>query len=370
MGDSGVVKSADHPRPCPDPHPSPGRERARDLVLRFGWNSTCYQILNPGIRLWFSAVHPAVVGYVQTRGRRVVGGAPVCDAEHLPAVAAEFERLARDAGDRVVYFGAEERLGSVYAHSPGHSAILLGAQPVWRPAEWATLVQSRASLRAQLNRARNKGVSVELWPTERAQRSPVLHRCLDEWLATRGLPPLHFMVEPETLDDLADRRVFVASRGGHAIGFLVASPIPARNGWLTEQFVRGQGAPNGTAELMIDAAVCWMAEAGADYVTLGLAPLSRRAGEDSDQSVLLKVAFGWVRAHGRRFYNFGGLDSFKAKFCPSRWEPVYAIANEHGFSVHSLYAIASAFTEGHPLRTVVSGIVDAVRQEVRWMRQQ
>lgn len=343
-------------------------ERARELVLEFGWNTTSYQILNPGFEFWFSDQHAAVVGYVCAGGRRVVGGSPVCARDELTDVAREFERMAGEAGERVVYFGAEERLDGIYHGSRTHSSILLGAQPVWRPVDWAPIVDGRASLRAQLNRARNKGVSVELWTCERAEHNPSLQRCLREWLGTHGLPPLHFLVEAQTLGDLRDRRVFVAVRDDEPVGFLVASPIAARNGWLTEQFVRGNGAPNGTAELMIDAAVRWMAEEGAEYVTLGLAPLSKRGGEETEQSIWLRMAFRWVRAHGRRFYNFDGLDRFKNKFCPSRWEPVYAVANEPVFSIHSLYAIAAAFTEGHPIATVAHGLQDAVRQEVRWLK--
>jgi len=338
------------------------------LVLTLGWNSTAYQILNPGFRLWFSAQRDAVVGYVSAAGRRVVGGAPVCAPDDLAPVAAEFERDARRTGCGVVYFGAEGRLDALYHRTTGYSAVLLGAQPAWEPAGWSAIVERRASLRAQLNRARNKGATVSLWDSARAERDPGLTRCLREWLTTRGLPPLHFLVEPETLDDLQDRRVFVAARGGEPVGFLVASPVPARDGWLTEQFVRGHDAPNGTAELMIDAAVRWMAAEGARYVTLGLAPLSRRAGVGDERSGWLRFAFAWVRAHGRRFYNFDGLDAFKAKFAPERWEPVYAIANERAFGMVSLWAIASAFTGGHPVRTVFRGVRDAVRQEVRWLR--
>ncbi len=342
----------------------PDRERARELVLALGWNTTAYQILNPGFQLWFSTQHAAVVGYVRSVGRRVVGGAPVCAAEHLADVAKEFEHAAKGAGERVVYFGAEGRLDATYQISPTHAAILLGAQPVWRPSDWAPIVDGHASLRAQLNRARNKGVRVELWGSETAEHNPGLQKCLREWLETRGLPPLHFLVEPETLGHLLDRRVFVALHGAEPVGFLVASPIAARNGWLTEQFVRGRNAPNGTAELMIDAAVRWMAEQHADYVTLGLAPLSRRAGDLDEQSLWLRLAFRWVRAHGRRFYNFDGLDTFKAKFYPERWEPVYAIASERSFSLRSLYAIAAAFTGGHPIAIVMRGLTDAARQEL------
>ena len=28
-------------------------KRARDLVMKYGWNTTCFQIVNPGIEYWF-----------------------------------------------------------------------------------------------------------------------------------------------------------------------------------------------------------------------------------------------------------------------------------------------------------------------------
>ena len=346
------------------------RDRARELVLRFGWNTTSYQILNPGFQLWFSTQYPAVIGYVQCARRRVAGGAPVCAPEHLAHVAAEFETEAAQGGDRVVYFGAETRLQTLYDRNDQYARIVLGAQPSWRPEAWAVVIAQHASLRAQLHRARNKGVHMEHWPSTKAEHHPALQQCLREWLRTRPLPPLHFLIEPETLGELRDRKIFVALQGDRPVGFLVASPIPARRGWLTEQFVRGDGAPNGTAELMIDTAIRWMAEQEAQYVTLGLAPLSARAALPAESGPLwLHLLFQWTRAHGRRFYNFDGLDAFKAKFTPEVWEPVFAIANEPQFSIRSLYAIAAAFTNGAPMRTVARGLLRAVRQEIAWVVQ-
>jgi lysylphosphatidylglycerol synthetase-like protein (DUF2156 family) len=114
--------------------------------------------------------------------------------------------------------------------------------------------------------------------------------------------------------------------------------------------------------------VRWVAEQRADYVTLGLAPLSTRGGDLTSHSLLIQIGFKWVRAHGRRFYNFEGLDSFKAKFAPEKWEAVYAVANETRFSIRSLYAIGSAFTQGKPFRTVMRGLMQASKQEVDWLR--
>ena len=342
------------------------RERARELVLRFGWNATAYQILNPGIDLWFSNKGDGVVGFVRHQRTLVVGGAPVCEPSMLAGIAAEFAAVAHARGDRVCYFGAGDRLEASYAASPSWSGVLLGAQPVWNPHYWANAVAKRKSLRAQFNRARNKGVTVSEWSTATAENHPELRRCQSEWLKTRHLPPLHFMVEPETLSDLRDRRVFVAERAGReVVAFTILSPIPARNGWLVEQIVRGLGAPNGTAELLLDTAIRSIAASGSSYATLGLSPLSQRAGiPTTRQPAWLTFLLRWVRLHGARFYNFGGLDAFKAKFNPESWEPIYAIAEGTTFPPSALYAIAGAFSGGAPIRLVSRALLRAIREEI------
>ncbi len=338
--------------------------RVRDLVLKHGWNSTCFQIVNPGIEYWFGASAESVVGYVLSGHTRVVAGAPVCRKEDLPAVTAEFELDAQSSAQSVCYFGAEGRLESILKNSDSHSMILLGAQPCWAPAGWPEIVARQRSLRAQLNRARNKGVRVTEWPIGQAHDDPELRDCLAQWLASKGLPPLHFVVEPDTLTRLANRRIFVAECKGEVVGFLLLSPIPGRNGWLTEQFPHRPSAPNGTVELMMDAAMRGLGAGGYDYVTLGLAPLSKRAKiEPFDNPLWLRLLLAWMRKHGQRFYNFDGLDSFKAKLVPDKWEPIFAISNEREFSGRTLYAVASAFSGNETIKMVFLGLLRAIRTE-------
>ena len=340
--------------------------RARQLVLEHGWNSTCFQILNPGIEHWFSKVGDAVVGYVTANGYRVVVGAPVCGRSCLRDVVAEFEAEARSHGQRVCYFGAEARLESVLSGSSGHSFVLLGAQPVWNPANWPAVIRKNRSLRAQLHRARNKGVTIAEWTTDKATNNPELRGCLDAWLESKGLPPLHFMVEPDTLGNLNHRRIIVAELYGRVIGFINLSPVPKRNGWLFEQFPHAPGAPNGTVELMIDFAMRVMAESGSEYATLGLAPMSTRAKiEPFDNPLWLRIFLGWMRKHVKRFYNFDGLDSFKAKLRPEGWEPVFAVTNEREISFGTLYAIGSAFSGGRTSSMVAGGLWRAALSEYK-----
>ncbi len=347
--------------------------KARDLVLKYGWNTTCFQIVNPGIEYWFGQAGESVVGYVRSGGVRVVAGAPVCAEAELPNIAAEFENDAAERGQSVCYFGAEGRLGMLYQRSERHSHVLLGAQPVWQPSHWRDIVSRHASIRAQVNRARNKQVVIREWTPNEAKNNLRLRGCLEAWLASKGLPPLHFVIEPETLGRLTNRRIFVAEKDSEVAAFLVLSPIPDRSGWLTEQFPHRPGAPNGTVELMMDTAIRRLAEDGYEYITLGLSPLSKRAKiEPFDNPLWLRILLGWMRKHGQRFYNFEGLDRFKAKLKPERWEPVFAISNEREFSGQTMWAIANAFTENKPFRVIGGGLKKAFETEIgnawTWLR--
>lgn len=347
-----------------DQWPEPVR-RARDLVMLHGWNATAYQIVNPGIDHWFSANGDAVVGFVDSAGIRVVAGAPVSSQQRLPAVIREFEKASLDDGRGVCYFGAEARLESALRESREHSMALLGAQPAWSPASWVEKADGLSSLRAQFNRATNKGVTVREWPAAEAAGSPRLGAVLARWLEGRGLPPMHFLVEPSTLERLDDRRIFVASRivehgkaSDQILAFAVLSPVPARNGWLVEQFPRIPDAPNGTIELLLREAVRSIAVDKAEYITLGLAPLAKRDEFPHDSEPgWLNAALRVTAAHGNRFYSFEGLESFKAKFQPDNWEPVYAVQRSRSFTPRALYAIAGAFASGSPLGIVVKGLL-------------
>ncbi len=344
-------------------------DEARRLVNLHGWNATAYQILNPGIERWFSAQRDAVVGFVTCFGYRVVAGSPVCAPERLEAVVEAFEDDTHRRGQWSCYFAADDRLAELLEHRGPLDRVLLGAQPVWHPARWPEVLRRKASLRAQLNRARNKGVEARSWPVERATGHPGLEHCLEEWLATRGLPPLHFLIEPETLGRLHDRKVFVAEQHGRVVGFLVASPVPRRNGWLIEQDIRGAAAPNGTTELLFSAAVDAMRWEGSEYVTLGLSPLSRRSAiEAPRQAAWLRFLLAWMRAHSKRFYNFEGLDNYKAKFLPESWEPIYAITSERRIGLGTLYAIAGAFGRMSPVELVVRALGRAAVKEIQWLR--
>jgi len=337
---------------------------ARTIVMKYGWNSFAYQILNKGIKLWFSRHSEAVIGYQEFGNYRIVAGAPICSLSDLPAVIHEFEHEPLLSSKHTCYFCAGTRLAKQISSNNSSNYMVLGAEPVWNPQSWETITKSKPSLRAQISRAMNKGVTVSMWDNELAATNPFIQKCLSDWLTTRGLPPLHFLIESQTLDRLYDRRVYVAERENMPVGFVVLSPIPNRNGWLVEQNIRGNSAPNGTIERLLSFAAHDVASIGADFFTLGLSPLSHHGTHGGSTNHRYSGLLQWLRAHGRRFYNFEGLDAFKAKFQPDFWEPIYAITNEKRITLSTLHAIAGAFAGMSPIKLGMIALVRALRKEL------
>ena len=343
------------------------RPTDRALVDRYGWAATAEQTLNPGLVRWRRP--DALVAYAPARrapwggAAWVAGGEPVCPPGRHAEVAAVFEAEAAAGGAVACWFGVERPF--LEALGEGHGRLVVGAEPVWDPARWDALYAAHRSIRGQVSRARNKGVEAEPW----AGAAAPLRRVLAEWLARRGLPPLGFMADPLVLDGLGARRVIAAVRGGEVVGYLLLAPVPARDGRFVEWVIQGDRAPNGTAALLLDRAFRLAADERAAFVTLGLVPLSSHApASHPAPSPLIRAGLAWMRAHARRFYNFEGLERFKAKFRPDAWEPVWLATSAPRVTAGTLYAVADAFSRDRsPVRLVGRALADAVADEARWV---
>lgn len=322
--------------------------RALRLVEQWGRTATAFQVLSPGLSHWFDEAR-GMVAYVDTGRAWVAAGEPVAAPVDAIAVAQQFVVAARSAQRRASFFATE----GILASSPSFRRLLIGEQPVWDPQRWRAHVQSHRSLREQLRRARAKRVRVrEIEPTT-LTREPTLRGALDavvtHWLAARPMPPMQFLVEVSPLHHLDARRVFVAERDRRVIGMLSLAPVPTRRGWLFEHLLRDPAAPNGTSELLVDAAMTAVCGDGVSWATLGLAPL---AGP-------VPAWLRRIRSLCRPLFNFDGLAAFKRKLRPQGWEPIYLAFPADASGVHALLDGLRAFAGGplwrFGLRTVLRG---------------
>ncbi len=341
---------------------------ARKLVLRYGWNSTSYQTLNAGMVHWFSRDREGMAAYVTRFGVRVCAGPPLCSEADLPIITEQFTADSRQRGERVCFFAVEERLCDVLQTQRRLYRIQIGSQPVWQLEDWCTVTAAHKSLRMQLHRARNKGIIVHEQAVSPPPDIGAMFSCLQDWQSRRTLPPLKFLTESVPLELLSDRRLFTAVHNGRVVGYLAAAPVPLRRGWLIEQIVRSHSAPNGTSELLVDAAMSTFASEGSQYATLGLAPLSQLASGVSNAPGWLRILTMWMRLHGNRFYNFGGLEAFKAKLRPTTWEPIYLVSMGSQITPREIIAVASAFCSQNLFQVVQHVLVASVKQETQRLR--
>ncbi|WNG40661.1 DUF2156 domain-containing protein [Archangium violaceum] len=322
-------------------------QRVLALLRRYGWNATSFQVLEPGYSYWFDG-DDACVAYVDTGHAWVVAGAPIAPYERIAQVSERFEAHAAASGRRLCFFATEQRM----LDAAPVKGLSIGEQPVWDPRRWEEGVRESRSLREQLRRARAKGVTVrEVSPAELKDPSHPLRagvdRLMERWLRSRRMAPMGFLVQLSPYAWADERRSFVAERNGEVVAFLSAVPVYARNGWFVQHLLRDKKAPNGTAELLVDAVMRAAATEGRSYLTLGLAPL---AGE---------VA-GWLRAArlvGTPLYDFEGLRAFKARLRPHAWDRIHlAWPARHG-SPLPVYDTLTAFAQGSLARFGVATLL-------------
>lgn len=316
------------------------RARVLDLLRTHGWNATSFQILERGFSYWFDAEADACVAYADTGRAWVAAGAPIASPSDLEGAGARFIAAARAAGRRVCFFAVEDR----FCRSTALASMPIGEQPSWDPTVWPSVVAGDRRLREQLRRALAKRVSVRaLEPTELAEgsRRASIEALVKGWLAKRKMAKLGFLVDVQLFDFAVERRCFLAEREGSVVGLLVAVPVYSRGGWLFEDLLRAEAAPNGTSELLIDAAMRAVGREGSSYVTLGLAPLA------GDLPVWLRL----FRTFGAALYDFDGLRRFKGKLRPRAWTPIHLAWPNGASSNLAVFDALSAFTmrprDGH-----------------------
>lgn len=283
-----------------------------DLLRRHGWNATSFHLLRPACAVW-TGDDDAAVAYVDTGSAWVAAGAPVCAVERLGAATERFVADAAARGRRAVFLAVEQRLRDA---APWLRAVRVGRQPVWDPRGWAATAAHDANLRSQIRRPGKKGVVarvIDPAELEGAALGARIESLAAAWKASRAIAPLRFLVDVDVHAVPGERRYVVAERDGAIVGALLAAPVYARGGWYLENVLRAPGAPNGTAELLVDTAMRAIADEGSRWATLGLAPL------DGPIPGWLRVA----RACGRPFYDFDGLARFKARLRPHRWDAIY-----------------------------------------------
>jgi phosphatidylglycerol lysyltransferase len=328
------------------------------IARRHGGHSCSLQTLDPAFRHFVAVDGRASIAYVDRGAVRLAAGGPMGPGGSRAAAAAQFVADSQRESRRVLWFLLEDsaREELTAAGLLGY-ALQVGAQPVWSPQRFLETLRSHGSLRQQLHRAGNHGVAVREWAAQAASRALPLRRCLERWLRHRPCPPLHFLAGPVVFPPLQDRRIFVAEQGDKVVGYLLLLPVPARRGVLVEQIVRDPDAPNGTSEILLQAAAHAAEQQRLMHFTLGCSPLSVHGSSAERRPFYVRA----LKRCGNGSYDFDGLDRWKAKFRPAVWEPLWFAPASGSLRLGDWWALACAEAAGRPAAFLLGAVGQRLR---------
>lgn len=306
--------------------PDPTGELLR-LQTLYGHNPHSLVSIAPGALLWSTPDIDGAIIYGEFGRVWLAAGDPLAPLEDMPELARQFGAFAKRK-NRVVAFVPSSAAFARMVVPKDYVAVKVGASPYFDLQTWNPRGDSAKKIRAGVNQARRAGVVVEAVTggVDASLRTETARLCL-EWLGTRrSATTFGWLVALDPFLHSDYKKYFTARVDGRLVGFLAASPIPARQGWYLEDVLREPGSPQGTATLLVIEALASLKAAGATLATLGTSPLSTDGPVDIP--IEHRVVARALDVASRRlagFYNFEGLRRFKGKFVPSWWESEYAL---------------------------------------------
>lgn len=298
------------------------REAVLDLLRRHGRSPLSFLLRYEAPWQAFLAPEGAAC-YLPARGAAVLWSDPLCAPGDTEPLLRSFTRAKRAEGLGICLVAVDEVTARA-SLACGYSVLKVGEEPWFELDSWRRPAGNRGkNLRWCVNHARREGVTVE----EANLHDPALQQelgdLLTRWEEVVGRPVARSVLRPSPLDEIDEKRIFLARRDGRLEAFAACSPIYARGGWYLEDLFRATGAVNGASELLVVETLAGLREAGARSAALGIAPF-RGSGEQLDRRArwlgrTLTFAFRYLD----RRYGFASLAGYEAKFEPSAWAPRY-----------------------------------------------
>ena len=293
-----------------------------------GYNAHSLVSIAPDAHFWYCPELDGSVVYNEVGKVWLVPGDPLARKEDLAELTQRFMDAARKEAKLVAFMPATERFAESVS-GLALDAVKVGAAPYFDLRTWGPRGDRAKKARAGVNQARRAGLRIEVVEEPTASFRDETTQLCEAWLKSRrfGLK-LGWLFNLDPFQHAHLKKYFAArDASGRLVGFLEASPMPARHGWYLEDVIRAPDAPVGTNDLLVVEALNFLKLCGAQLATLGTSPLahegviSSRIDNQELTSILIRGAFRCFAP----FYNFDGLRRFKTKFAPSWWESEYLL---------------------------------------------
>ena len=329
--------------------PDPSGELLR-LQTLYGYNPHSLVSIAPGALVWSTPDIDGAIIYGEFGRVWLVAGDPLTPLENMAELARQFTAFAKGRNRVVAFVPTSAEFARLI--TPGDfTAVKVGASPYFDLKIWNPRGDCAKKLRAGVNQARRAGVEVEMTSesVDESLKKETAQLCM-RWLSSRrSATTFGWLIALDPFLHSEYKKYFAARVNGRLVGFLAASPIPARKGWYLEDVLREPDAPQGTATLLVVEALAKLKAEGVSLATLGTSPLATDGPNDvlSAEHRVIQRALRLASQRLGVFYNFEGLRRFKGKFVPSWWESDYALGQRGAvMSARVAYAIVRALVPG------------------------
>jgi len=343
------------------------------LQTLYGYNPHSLVSIAPGASVWSTPDIDGAIIYGEFGRVWLVAGDPLAPLEDMADLARQFAAFAKRK-NRVVAFVPTSAEFTRLMTPDDFTAVKVGASPYFDLTTWNPRGDCAKKLRAGVNQARRAGVEVETISArvDESLKKETAQLCLS-WLSSRrSATTFGWLIALDPFLHSEYKKYFAARVNGKLVGFLAASPIPARKAWYLEDVLREPDAPPGTATLLVVDALAKLKAEGVTLATLGTSPLGTDGPNDvlSAEHRVIERALRLASQRLGAFYNFEGLRRFKGNFVPSCWESEYVVGQRGAvMPTRVAYAIVRALVPGGVPQLLTRQVARMIRGGTRTVRE-
>jgi lysyl-tRNA synthetase class 2 len=352
-----------------DPPTPERRQRAEEIVRRWGDDTLDYFALRRDKNYFFAADGQSLIAYLYVRGTAMVAADPIGPPGNEARTLDEFLAFCAGRGWRVAFFAVREADAPLYREHGMH-AIYLGDEAILRCDTFTLDGAERKAVRAAVKHV-EKGHTFELIAENEATAETVaeLNEISEEW--RQGAPERGFTMElGEDVEGTDPDFVLAIARdrkSERVEGFLRFVPVYGDEpGYSLDLMRRRPTSTNGMTEFLIARAAQTLGARGFKRLSLNFAAWGRLL--DSAEDAGLSGRLQRLMAKGLNpFFQIQSLRDFNQKFGPE-WVPRSVVIDDVSDlpRIAMLYASVEGFLEvpllSHALEPPIRQRVEAARE--------
>jgi phosphatidylglycerol lysyltransferase len=300
------------------------KEQATTLTRLYGTNSISYFALDVDKAYFFSSTGKTVLSYVLEGNVAVVAGDPIGPEEEMLSAMQEFLAFCQEQDWTTVFWQVRDTLSDLY-RTIGLHALKIGEDAIISTHTFTLSGKAMANVRSSAKRAEKEGLRVVFshGQVEDAEQLIQMEMISRTWLANKGGAEKGFSMGHFDMHENNTEQIYAVAvdHANKVHAFVSFVPIYGRHGWGLDLMRRAEQAAPGSMELLLSRSIDYLKNAGAEMVSLGLAPLSN---VNETEGTFLGTSIDFLTSHFGNPDNNHSLFNFKKKFQPC-WESRYLV---------------------------------------------